>query len=187
MLDIDIDAFYLEQDQRMNEPEDGYDEFIARMATSRRYPLISMPYPSHVENSSVLSHEKTVLDTVPGTAHVEVQSNDSIPLISAKRKELPSNPGSQLNVKRSKAKAIGAQDPTTRPTSPTLIRSSPRRFNSAPLRISPPPSVVELPSNPNSAPMLKRKQSPTEPDKPVRKKLAIEPSSRPLPPIEEPR
>jgi hypothetical protein len=36
MLDMDVDAFFREQDERMNEPEDDMEEFITRLATTRR-------------------------------------------------------------------------------------------------------------------------------------------------------
>jgi hypothetical protein len=36
MQDMDIDAFFEAQDQRMNEPEDDMDEFLARMAKARK-------------------------------------------------------------------------------------------------------------------------------------------------------
>ena len=45
LLDMDIDAFYEEQDQHMNEPEDDADEFLARMSRTRKYiPLTHLGF-----------------------------------------------------------------------------------------------------------------------------------------------
>ncbi|KAJ7658507.1 hypothetical protein B0H17DRAFT_1096959 [Mycena rosella] len=238
MFEMDIDAFYEEQDQHMNEPEDDMEEFLARMSRPRNVP----GFFSEADSLDFLA-EKTPAPTNSSPVHGEMPSNNSIRLPSPKLKEtisslippLRSDPskiehvveGSQIpkrkepissflpppNSKRSKSdyeeprlpqrtelspkhkephssslpspSSKGtASDYEMKPVSPMPTRKSPRKPIPSPIRTFPEPSIPQLPPNRNSTPILKRKESPTKPEKPPRKKAAIDPSPGPSSPIE---
>ncbi|KAJ7730231.1 DNA polymerase lambda [Mycena maculata] len=176
MLDIDIDAFFQEQDERMNEPDDDTDEFLARMAKMR----------SQVPDFFALdiSSDRTPSNSVPEPSYDDLPSDDSTrpsngsaTLTSAKGKEIASEFLAPTSSKRSTGEDEGLQMMAVFP------RKSPRRHNTTPLRTSPPPSIPRVADSKPEA-SLKRKQSPTKPQKPPRKKAVVDQSVQPSSPIE---
>jgi len=171
---MDIDAFFLAQDKRMNEPEDDVDEFLARRAKARNPPEL-------YHMSLDMTEDNTPSDSVPAQSHREIPSNDSLQLISARPDKsisgLLAPPSSSRDARES------AEDESMNPASPIPTRTSPRTHATTPKRTSPPPSIPHMSPDDNSA-ILKRKESPTKPDKPARKKAAIDSRIAPFSPIE---
>ncbi|KAF7373640.1 DNA polymerase lambda [Mycena sanguinolenta] len=143
MFNMDIDAFFKAQDLRMNEPEDGVDEILARSAQARGFPdpfnVFSMTCPN----------------------------SQAIRAIHPFRGILA--PSSSI---RDKRVAVDDAPMYPAPVSP-MHGTPPRGHASTSIRISPPPSMPQIAPDDNP-PILKRKESPTKPDKPARKKAAID-------------
>ncbi|KAJ7454997.1 DNA polymerase lambda [Mycena galericulata] len=179
--DAQIDAFFEEQDKRMNEPDDDMDEFLARMASRRNRP------PDFY--SLDISVDRTPSNSVPEVSYGANPSNESIrpssesvSLPSAKRKETNSGFVPPPTSKRSKN--APAEDKTAQIPSPIPTRKSPRKHNPTPPRTSLLPSIRQTSPHHESDPGLKRKRSLTKPEKPAWKKVAIDDSIQPSSPIE---
>ncbi|KAJ6578743.1 DNA polymerase lambda [Mycena vulgaris] len=170
---MDVDAFFLEQDQHMDEPEDDMDEFLARMAKTRH-----LPYLSADDSMDFLAAMTPVNDD-----QSHVPSNDSIRPPSPKPKEAISGFPLPLSVQISHREYVD-EEPQMQPISPIPVRQSARRHTSSPTRTIPQPSIPTISPNHNSKAILKRKESPTKPEKPARKRAAIDASIHPSSPIE---
>ncbi|KAK7055517.1 DNA polymerase lambda [Favolaschia claudopus] len=163
MLDIDIDAFFKAQDQRMREPEDDMDEFLHRRKQGHRYDnFYHVPLKFLEENtpsSSIPPPEASEAPTeMPPLSRETPKASFSglfAPSDNSEKQRVPSDD----------------DDEPMRSASPVPTRTSPRRHASSSLRTPLPYSIPDT-----SHGKLKRKESPTKPDKPPRKQVVIDPS-----------
>ncbi|KAJ7224647.1 DNA polymerase lambda [Mycena pura] len=155
MLKEDVEAFFREQDARMNEPEDDMDEYLARMAAMRRSPDPSFDTCDEPAQWDDASHAPSDASNKPASTTRREGSSELVPPPTFKQT----------------AGDVAQEDVPMRSVTPTFPRSIQPVPSPASMRASPsPPTVIDH----QPRPTLKRKESPTKPDKPLRKKAAID-------------
>ncbi|KAJ7271147.1 hypothetical protein C8J57DRAFT_1320897 [Mycena rebaudengoi] len=202
MLDMDVDAFFREQDERMNEPEDDMEEFITRLATTRRYKAFYPELGNSLDSMDLKTPPKAGFKMQFAVSMSKEPSFWSTPMIPGRPDDSPNTVsypdlGSSLKWTRSKIPlSVGPEmdDSHMRPTSPTgrgvssnLIAGE-DAMDVEPVALSRPPvSPIRLRTSPRQSgiprtspatfsaePSLKRKESPVKSQQPPRKKPATE-------------
>ncbi|KAJ7143310.1 hypothetical protein C8R43DRAFT_571897 [Mycena crocata] len=132
MLDMDIDAFFEEQDARMNISDDDMDEFLARKAQARYYP------PNLYDFSLQIPQDNSPSNSLPDQSH-GVPPNNLISL------QIPQDNSSSSQPRDVSANSSIRRSPRTKrkePTSESIELQGPKRSKHVHGEVEEPPVLV---------------------------------------------